>query len=96
MLRVQVRERESGEGVMLSSHQASIGKYGCLNGIQAAIRHYSKQLEVEVKVASVQTWTTKYLAELRNCNCNTSKWVSSGGFRGISRGAKEPSICPES
>ena len=44
--------------------QAAIGKYASLNGNQAAIQHFSKQLGVELKVTSVQTWKTKYLAEL--------------------------------
>ena len=44
--------------------QAEIGKYASLNGNQAAIRHFSKQLGIELKVTSVQTWKTKYVAEL--------------------------------
>ena len=33
-------------------------------GNQAAVRHFSKELEVQLKVTSVQPWKTKYLAEL--------------------------------
>lgn len=44
--------------------QAAIGKYASLNGNKAAVRHYSKHLEVDLKVTSVQTWKTKYLSEL--------------------------------
>ena len=44
--------------------QAAIGKYASSNGNQAAIQHFSKQLGVDLKVISVQTWKTKYLAEL--------------------------------
>ena len=33
-------------------------------GNQAAIRRFSKQLAIELKPTSVQTWKTKYLAEL--------------------------------
>ena len=44
--------------------QAAIGKYASLHANQAAIRHFSKQLEVELKVTSVHTWKIKYLAEL--------------------------------
>lgn len=44
--------------------QAAIGKYASINGNQAAIRHFSKQLGVDLKVTSVQTWKTKYVAEL--------------------------------
>ena len=44
--------------------QAAIGTYAFLNGNQAAVRHFSKQLGVELKVTSVQTWKTKYVAEL--------------------------------
>ena len=44
--------------------QAAIGKYASLNGNQAAICHFFKQLEVELKVTSVHKWKTKYLAEL--------------------------------
>ena len=44
--------------------QATIGKYASLNGNQAAVRHFSKQLGVKLKVTSVQTWKTKYVAEL--------------------------------
>ena len=44
--------------------QAVIGKYASLNGNQAAILYFSKQLEVELKVTTVQTWKTKCLAGL--------------------------------
>ena len=44
--------------------QAAIGKYASLHGNQAAVRHFSKQLEVELKLTSVHTWKIKYLAEL--------------------------------
>ena len=44
--------------------QAAIGRYASINGNQAAIRHFSKQLEVDLKVTSVQTWKTKYVTEL--------------------------------
>ena len=51
--------------------QAAIGKYASLNGNQVVIRHFSKQLEVELKVTSVQTWKTKYLAKLsRKCKAD--------------------------
>ena len=35
-----------------------------MRGDLAAVRHFSKELEVQLKVTSVQTWKTKYLAEL--------------------------------
>jgi hypothetical protein len=44
--------------------QAAIEKYFALHGNQAAVRHFSKQLEVNVKVTSIQTRKTKYLAEI--------------------------------
>ena len=44
--------------------KASIGEYASLHGNQAAIRHFSKQLGVEMKPTSVQTWKGKYLAEI--------------------------------
>ena len=44
--------------------QAVIGGYAALHGNQAAVRHFSKQLKVQVQVTSVQTWKTKYLAEI--------------------------------
>ena len=51
--------------------QAVIGEYASLDGNQAAIRHFSKKLGVEMKVTSVQTWKGKYLAEggvaMRRC-----------------------------
>ena len=48
--------------------QAAIKKYASLHGNQAAIQHFSKQLEVELKVTSVHTWKIKYLVELnRKC-----------------------------
>ena len=36
--------------------QAAIGEYVSLHGNQAAIRHFTKQLGVELKGSSVQTW----------------------------------------
>jgi len=36
--------------------QAAIGKYASLHSNQVAIRHFSKKLEVEMKVTLVQTW----------------------------------------
>lgn len=44
--------------------QAAIGKYASLNGNKVVVRHFNKQLGVELKVTSVQTWKTKYMAEL--------------------------------
>ena len=44
--------------------QAAIGKYVSLHGNQVAIRHFSKQLEFELKVTSVHTCKIKYLAKL--------------------------------
>ena len=44
--------------------QAVIGKYAAMHGNQAAIRHFSKDLEVELKTNSVQTWKRKYQAEV--------------------------------
>ena len=62
-----MRKRASGEGATPNSHPSSklrSESTHLLNGNQAAIRHFSKQLGVELKVTSVQTWKTKYLAEL--------------------------------
>ncbi len=44
--------------------KASIGEYASLHGNQAAIHCFSKQLGVEMKPTSVQTWKGKYLAEI--------------------------------
>ena len=44
--------------------KASIGEYASLHGNQAAIHRFSKQLGVEMKPTSVQTWKGKYLAEI--------------------------------
>lgn len=44
--------------------QAEIGKYASENGNQAAFRYFSKQLKVELKMSSIQTWKSKYLAEV--------------------------------
>ena len=44
--------------------QAAIGKYAAMHGNQAAIRHFSKDLEVELKANSVQTWKRKYQTEV--------------------------------
>ena len=44
--------------------QAAIGEYASLYGNQAAIHHFTKQLGVELKVSSVQTWKGKYQAEI--------------------------------
>lgn len=43
--------------------QAAIGEYASLDGNQAAIRHFTKKLEVYIKVTSFQTWKGEYLAE---------------------------------
>ena len=45
--------------------QAAIAKYASIHGNQAAVRHFSKDLDVPLKVTSVQTWKMKYLAELK-------------------------------
>ena len=57
-------KRRGSYAKLAPAKQAAIGKYASLHGNQAAIRHFSKQLEVELKVTSVHTWKTKYLAEL--------------------------------
>ena len=44
--------------------QAAIGKYASINGNQAAIRHFSEKLGVELKVTTVQTWKGKYRSEI--------------------------------
>ena len=44
--------------------QAVIGKYAAMHDNQAAIRHFSKDLEVELKTNSVQTWKRTYQAEV--------------------------------
>jgi hypothetical protein len=44
--------------------QAAIGKYAAVHGNQAAIQHFSKDLEVELKTNSVQSWKRKYQAEV--------------------------------
>ena len=57
-------KRRKSYAKFMPEQQAPIGKYASLHGNQAAIRHFSKQLKVEFKVTSVQTWKTKYLAKL--------------------------------
>ena len=37
-----------------------------MHGNQAAIHHFSKELEVELKTNSVQYWKGKYLAEVNS------------------------------
>ena len=44
--------------------QAAIGEYASLHGNQVAIRHFTKQLGVELKVSSGQTWKGNYQAEI--------------------------------
>ena len=44
-----------------AKREASIGEYASLHGNQAAIRHFLKQLGVEMKPTSVQTWKGKYM-----------------------------------
>ena len=39
-----------------SEQQTAIGKYASLHSNQIAICHFSKKLEVEMKVTLVQTW----------------------------------------
>ena len=52
-----MRERASREGVSYAKfspeQQAAIGKYVSLNGNPAAVRHFSKQLNVELKITSI-------------------------------------------
>ena len=61
-------ERKSKRRVSYSKfspeQRAEVRKYASINGNQAAIRHFFKQLGVDLKVNSVQTWKTKYVAEL--------------------------------
>ena len=60
-------ERKSKQrGSYTKEQQVAIGKYASLNGNPAAVRHFSKQLNVKLKITSVQTWKTKYLAELNH------------------------------
>ena len=59
------RSTESREYVKFTpAQQAPIGEYASMHGNQAAIRHFSKVLGVEIKGSSVQTWKGKYLAEV--------------------------------
>ena len=44
--------------------QAAIGEYASLQGNQAAIRHFTEQLGVELKVSSGQTWKGNYQAKI--------------------------------
>ena len=57
-----MRERASGE----LEQQAAIGKYTSLNVNQAAIRHISKQLGVELKVTSMSTRAVAHAYEIKN------------------------------
>ena len=50
---------------LIPEQQAAIGTYASLHCNQAAIHHFLKQLGVEVKASSVQTWKGKYVAEKR-------------------------------
>ena len=51
-------------GKLTPDQQAVIGKYAAMHDNQATIRHFSKDLEVELKTNSVQTWKRKYQAEV--------------------------------
>ena len=44
--------------------QAAIGEYASLHSNQLAICHFTKQLGVELKVNSGQTWKGNYQAEI--------------------------------
>ncbi len=57
-------KRRGSYATFTPEQQAEIGTYASLHGNPAAVRHYSKQMETELKLTSVQTWKTKYLAEV--------------------------------
>lgn len=62
---VMNRQRKRGNYAKFSSEQqAQIGEYASLNGNQAAVRHFSMKLGVQLKVTTIQTWKTRYLAEI--------------------------------
>ena len=65
MVRCQSRAaiKEANEAVKRArgSYAKFIAKYASMHGNQAAVRHFSKELEVQLKIISVQTWKTKYL-----------------------------------
>ena len=44
--------------------QAQIGKYASMHGNAAALRRFSKELDIDLKESSVRTWRSKYMAEV--------------------------------
>ena len=63
--RNKTRKRRGSYAKFTPEQQAAIAKYASIHGNQAAVVKFSKELEVQLKVTTVQTWKTKYLAELR-------------------------------
>ena len=63
--------KQRGSYTKLTPDQlAAIEKYAAMHGNQAAIRHFSKDREVELK--TVQTWKRKYQVEV-DCRWKTSE-----------------------
>ena len=48
----------------MPEQQAAISEYASLHGNQVAIRHFTKQLGVELKVSLGPTWKGNYQAEI--------------------------------
>ena len=56
------RKRKRGTYEKLTpEQQLAVAKYAALHGNQAAVRHFSKEFEIDVKESSVRTWKTEYL-----------------------------------
>ena len=45
------------------TQQTKIGEYSLIHGNLAAVRHFLKELEAEIKESSVRIWKAKYRAE---------------------------------
>ena len=59
------RSKPRGKYAKLTpEQQAEIGKYASMHGNAAAIRHFSKELDTDLKEGSVRSWKSKYQAEV--------------------------------
>ena len=46
-------------------NQAAVAKYAIEHGNKAAVRHFGRKLDVDLKASSVATWKSKYLSEMQ-------------------------------
>ena len=77
---------------MTPEQQAKIGEDASIHGNAAALRRFSKELDVDLKEGSVRTWKAACVAKLAACGCGsiaeliakvrTAK-ISSGASGGI-------------